>query len=78
MSSPVFVINLRFMNLGKNIRKYREKAGLSRDKLAFKCNGKFTSLHLMRVEHGQVKDPGIKLVKTLADALEVTVDDLLK
>ena len=66
------------MNLGKNIRKYREEAGLSRDKFAYKCRGEFTSLHLMRVEKGLVKNPGIQLVKTIADALEVSVDDLLK
>ena len=66
------------MNLGKNIRKYREKAGLSRDKFAYKCKGQFTSLHLMRVEKGLVKNPGIQLVKIIADALGVSVDDLLK
>ena len=66
------------MQLGKNIQKFRKKAGLSRDKLAFKCGGKFTGLHLMRVENGSVKNPGIELVKTIADVLNVSVDDLLK
>lgn len=66
------------MNLGKNIQKYRKRAGLSRDKLAFRCNGQFTSLHLMRVEQGKIKNPGIQLVKAIADALKVSVDNLLK
>ena len=66
------------MNLGKNIKKYRLKADLSRDKMAFRCNGQFTSLHLMRVEQGKIKNPGIYLVKAIADALRVSVDDLLK
>ena len=66
------------MQLGKNIQKFRKKAGLSREKLAFKCEGKFTGLHLMRVEKGWVKNPGIELVKAVADALDVTIDDLAK
>jgi transcriptional regulator with XRE-family HTH domain len=66
------------MNLGENIEKYRKKAGLSREKLAHKCNGKFTSIHLMRVENGSVKNPGIEMIKAISDALNVSVDLLLK
>jgi transcriptional regulator with XRE-family HTH domain len=66
------------MNLGKNIEKLRKKAGLSREKLAFKCGGKFTSLHLMRVENGSVKNPGIEMVKEIADALGVSIDQLVQ
>lgn len=66
------------MSLGKNIEKYRKQAGLSREKLAFKCGGKFTSNHLLRVERGMVKNPGIEMVKEIATALGITVDLLLK
>jgi transcriptional regulator with XRE-family HTH domain len=66
------------MDLGKNIEKCRKKAGLSREKLAFKCGGKFTSHHLLRVERGMVKNPGIGMVKVIADALGMSVDRLLK
>lgn len=66
------------MNLGKNIEKYRKKAGLSREKLAHKCDGKFTSIHLMRVENGSVKNPGIEMVKAIADALGLSMDKLTK
>lgn len=66
------------MNLGRNIEKYRKKAGLSREKFAFKCGGKFTSHHLLRVEKGTVKNPGIEMVKAIAFALGITVDLLLK
>jgi len=66
------------MGLGENIEKYRKKAGLSREKLAHKCQGKFTSIHLMRVENGTVKNPGIEMVKAIAKALNVSVDYLLK
>ena len=66
------------MTLGQNIEKYRKKAGLSREKLAFKCGGKFTSHHLLRVEKGMVKNPGIEMVKEIAKALNILVDNLLK
>jgi transcriptional regulator with XRE-family HTH domain len=66
------------MSLGKNIEKYRKKLGLSREKLALKCGGKFTSIHLMRVEKGLVKNPGIELVKAVAEGLKVKIDDLIK
>ena len=66
------------MNLGKNIEKFRKKASLSREKLAHKCDGKFTSIHLMRVENGTVKNPGIEMIKAIADALDISVDQLLK
>lgn len=69
--------NPNVMNLGKNIEKYRKKADLSREKLAFKCGGKFTSHHLLRVERGTVKNPGIEMIKEIAKALNVTVDGLL-
>lgn len=65
------------MKLGKNIEKYRKQAELSREKLAFKCGGKFTSNHLLRVERGIVKNPGIEMVQIIAKSLNVTVDDLL-
>jgi len=70
--------NLFVMSLGDNIKKYRLKAGLSREKLAFKCDGKFSSAHLLRVENGRVKNPGIEMIKTIASVLNVSVDLLLK
>lgn len=69
--------NPNAMNLGKNIEKHRKKAGLSREKLAFKCGGKFTSHHLLRVEKGTVKNPGIEMVMSIAEALKIKIDQLL-
>jgi transcriptional regulator with XRE-family HTH domain len=66
------------MDLGKNIEKYRKKAGLSREKLAHKCGGKFTSIHLMRVEKGMVKNPGIEMIKAIAETLNISIDKLVK
>jgi len=66
------------MSLGKNIEKLRKKAGLSREKLAMRCGGKFSAAHLVRVEKEIVKNPGIEMVKAIADALNISVDFLLK
>jgi len=70
--------NIFAVNLGKNIEKYRKQADLSREKLAFKCGGKFTSNHLLRVERGIVKNPGIEMIKAIAGMLAISVDQLLK
>ena len=65
------------MNLGKNIEKYRKKAGLSREKLVIKCGGRFSAVHLARVEGGIVKNPGIGMVKEIAQALNIKIDQLI-
>lgn len=70
--------NLSAMSLGKNIEKYRKQAGLSREKLVIKCGGKFSAAHLVRVEKGIVKNPGIEMVKEIAEKLCLSIDSLLK
>jgi transcriptional regulator with XRE-family HTH domain len=65
------------MSLGNNIEKYRKKAGLSREKLVIKSAGKFSAVHLARVEKGIVKNPGIEMVKAIAEVLKVSVDALI-
>ncbi len=65
------------MSLGKNIKKYRGKAGLSRSELAKKCGNKFSANHLWRVEDGLVKNPGIEMVKGIARSLNISIDDLI-
>jgi len=65
------------MSLGANIEKFRKKAGLSREKLALKCGGKFSAAHLVRVENGTVKNPGIEMVKAISNALNINIETLL-
>jgi len=50
---------------------------LSREKLVIKCASKFSAVHLARVEKGTVKNPGIEIIKAIANALKITVNDLL-
>ena len=62
--------------IAKNIKKYREKKGISQDKLS-KLAG--VTLHtITKIESGATLDPRIETVKKIADALCVSVDDLLR
>ena len=65
------------VDIGENIRKYRTKARLSREKLVFKCKGLFSASHLLSIEKGKTKNPGIDIIVSLADALGVSVDELI-
>jgi len=62
--------------IAKNIKKYREKKGISQDKLS-KLAG--VTLHtITKIESGATPDPRIETVKKIADALGISVDELLK
>ena len=62
--------------IAKNIKKYREKKGISQDRLS-KLAG--ITLHtITKIESGATPDPRIETVKKIADALGVSVDDLIK
>ncbi len=62
--------------IAKNIKKYREKKAISQDKLS-KLAG--VTLHtITKIESGATPDPRIETVKKIADALGISVDDLLK
>lgn len=62
--------------IAKNIKKYRNKLGISQDKLS-KLAG--VTLHtLTKIEIGATPDPRIETLKKIAKALNVGVDDLIK
>ena len=62
--------------IAKNIKKYRDKLGISQDKLS-KLAG--VTLHtLTKIETGSTPDPRIETLKRIAKGLSVSVDDLLK
>lgn len=67
--------NQSLVNLGNNIRKFREAIGLSQEKLAA-----LVTLHrnyVGQVERGEVNISYLNLIK-LATTLEVGVEDLIK
>ncbi len=62
--------------LSKNIKKYRSKLGVSQDKLSKIAD---VTLHtLTKIESGATTDPRIETVVRIANALNVTLDDLIK
>ena len=62
--------------IAKNIKKYRTKLGISQDKLS-KLAG--ITLHtITKIESGATPDPKIETVKKIADALGVSIDDLMR
>ena len=62
--------------IAKNIKKYRDKLGISQDKLS-KLAG--ITLHtLTKIESGATPDPRIETMRKIAEGLGVGVDDLLK
>ena len=60
--------------LGSKIRRYRERKGLSQEELAEMIDA--TERHLRNVEYGQ-KGLSVSLLISLANALDITADDLL-
>ena len=62
--------------LSKNLKKLREKKGFSQDRLAKIADvGNNT---VIKIEHGDNKNPTLETLKKLADALGVSLDDLIK
>ena len=62
------------MTLAKNIKKYRQKSGMSQDKLS-KLAG--VTLHtITKIESGATLDPRVETVKKIADALGCSIDEL--
>ena len=62
--------------IGDNIRKYRNKLGISQDILSKRANLAFHTI--AKIEAGSTPDPRIETVKKIADALGVSLDDLMK
>lgn len=66
----------KITSINKNIKLYRGKRKISQDKLS-KLAG--ITLHtLTKIESGATSDPRIETVKKIANALNITIDKLLK
>ncbi|MDA3840628.1 MAG: helix-turn-helix transcriptional regulator [Patescibacteria group bacterium] len=61
--------------LARNIKKIRKDKGLSQDKLS-KLAG-VTLYTITKIEIGATRNPRIETVKRIADALEISIDELL-
>ncbi len=61
--------------LAQNIRKLRQKKGLSQEKLARLAD--ISTATLVKIEAGIAKEPTITTVTKIADALEISIDELI-
>lgn len=60
----------------KNIKKLRQQRKLSQEKLARLTDISLNTL--TKIESGFTKRPSIQTIKKIADALKVSLDDLVK
>ena len=61
--------------LAKNIKKIRMKKGLAQEKLARLAD--ISTATLVKIESGVAKEPTITTVKKIAEALKVSIDELV-
>ncbi len=61
--------------LAENIRKIRKKKGLSQEKLARLAD--ISNNTLVKIEMGMAKEPTITTVRKIAEALDVSIDELV-
>ena len=64
-----------YITLGKNVRKYRLILGFTQEELADKCE--CSNSHIGQIENAR-GIPSLDKVVRIANALSVTVDQLLK
>ena len=62
--------------IGEDIKRLRLKTGMSQDVLSKKANLSFHTIS--KIEAGSTPNPTIDTVKKIADALDVSLDDLMK
>lgn len=62
--------------IAENIKKYRNKLGISQDKLSKLADVTYNTV--IKIESGANKNPTIKTLSKIAKVLGVAVDDLIK
>ncbi len=63
-------------DLSKNLKKLRDKKGFSQDRLAKLAD--VANNTVIKIEQGENKNPTLETLKKLANALGVSLDDLIK
>lgn len=64
------------INIGENVKKYRNKQGLTQEDFAKKSGVKYTTL--TKIESNVIKKPSVLIMAKLAKALGVSIEDLIK
>jgi DNA-binding XRE family transcriptional regulator len=61
--------------VASNIKKYRQKSGLSQDQLALKAGIPYSTF--LKIESAYTPNPSIQTVMSIAEALDVSIDELV-
>ena len=61
--------------LADNIKRIRKKSGFTQEKLARLAN--ISNNTLVKIEMGMAKEPTITTIQKLADALDISIDELV-
>ncbi len=61
--------------ISKNIKKLRKQSGLSQDQTARKANMPLSTY--LKVENGVTPNPSIQTLLNVAEALEISLDELV-
>ena len=64
------------INIGENIKKCRNKQGLSQEDFAKKSGVKYTTL--TKIESNVIKKPSVLIMAKLAKTFGVSIEDLIK
>ena len=64
------------INIGENVKKYRAKTGLTQEDFAKKSGVKYTTL--TKIESNVIRKPSVFIMAKLANALGVSIEDLIK
>lgn len=64
------------LNLAEKIKKWRKKQEISQDQLARKADMPLTTL--AKIEAGIIKKPSIQSMIKIANAFNITLDELIK
>lgn len=62
--------------IGQNIKRLRNKKGLSQDKLSKLADVAYYTI--IKIESGAIQNPTINTLKKITKAFDVSVDDLIK
>ena len=62
--------------IAENIKKYRKKKEVSQDKLSKLADITYNTI--IKIESGATYNPRVETLKNIADALGVSIDDLMK
>ena len=62
--------------IAENIKKYRKKRGITQDKLSKLADITYNTI--IKIESGATYNPRVETLKQIANALGVSIDDLMK